>query len=228
MGPFKGLSAYQTVLFDFDGVLANTNSLKTDCFQRITSGWGNKVSSEFVEWHKENGGLSRYEKLAHFLNLLDPQPSVSKDLALKQLVEEFATCVRNSLKTLPETTNILGDWRIAMPSQSWGIVSGFDEEQLKALIDDLPLIQSDFFDLGVHGSPMSKFDIVERLISNNQLRYPIVFFGDGQVDYRCALEMGFDFGFVQGWSEWRPINDELLSFSVILETLDSLATELQL
>lgn len=225
MGNYKGIRSYPTVLFDFDGVLSNTNGLKSDCFRKVTAKWGERLSKDFVLWHQAHGGLSRYEKFTHFLRSAQtPNEHLGHELEI--LLNEFSLCVDKSLQVLPETTRILHEWRSALPDQIWGIVSGFDQKQLKDLIARLPSIEEKFFELGIHGSPRSKFEIAEQLSLSPGHSSPTIMFGDGSVDHKLALKMDYDFCFVSGWSEWDPTRDELSSFSLVIDSLDSLRQDL--
>ena len=54
------LSSYKTIIFDCDGVILNSNKIKTEAFYNVTATYGIEAANELVSYHKLNGGISRY------------------------------------------------------------------------------------------------------------------------------------------------------------------------
>ena len=53
-------------IFDFDGVLAESVNIKTEAFRKMYLSYGNDFAQKVVEFHKANGGISRFEKIKIF------------------------------------------------------------------------------------------------------------------------------------------------------------------
>ena len=49
-------------IFDFDGVICDSNSIKTSCLKKAVKNINSKAADEFEKHHKKNGGISRYFK----------------------------------------------------------------------------------------------------------------------------------------------------------------------
>ena len=49
-------------VFDCDGVILDSNLLKTIAFSKSLPEYPEKVS-KFIDYHKANGGISRYKKV---------------------------------------------------------------------------------------------------------------------------------------------------------------------
>ncbi len=62
----KKLKSYKNLIFDCDGIILNSNKIKTDAFKEVVSHYGDKVAEELVNFHVMNGGISRYEKFNYF------------------------------------------------------------------------------------------------------------------------------------------------------------------
>ena len=57
------LNKYETIIFDCDGVILNSNIIKTEGFFEFALSLGKKNAEKLVNYHIKNGGISRYEKI---------------------------------------------------------------------------------------------------------------------------------------------------------------------
>ena len=81
-----------TVIFDFDGVILESVSVKTDAFRSLFSFVPDHID-EIIEYHLSHGGVSRFDKFRFIY-----QDILKKDLSEEQfnfLSEEFAKLVYN-------------------------------------------------------------------------------------------------------------------------------------
>ena len=53
----------KNIFFDFDGVIAESVSAKTDAFEEMYLPYGKDIAAKVVDYHKLHGGVSRYENL---------------------------------------------------------------------------------------------------------------------------------------------------------------------
>ena len=54
------------LIFDFDGVLADSVEVKTEAFAQMYSQFGNKIMKNVINHHRKHGGMSRYEKFKFY------------------------------------------------------------------------------------------------------------------------------------------------------------------
>ncbi len=54
------LADYSTLIFDCDGVILDSNRVKTAAFFSAASPYGELVAAKLVEHHVAHGGVSRY------------------------------------------------------------------------------------------------------------------------------------------------------------------------
>ena len=59
---------YPTYVFDCDGVILDSNSLKSEAFRALASPFGAAAADALLEYHHRHGGVSRQQKLAWFLD----------------------------------------------------------------------------------------------------------------------------------------------------------------
>ena len=57
---------YKNIIFDFDGVLAESVQIKIEAFHQLYEKYGENIAEKVVEHHKANGGMSRFEKFPYY------------------------------------------------------------------------------------------------------------------------------------------------------------------
>ncbi|WP_323751846.1 HAD-IA family hydrolase [Marinobacter sp.] len=191
------LMHYKTWVFDCDGVVLNSNRIKTDAFYRAAEPYGEKYAQQLVDYHVQNGGVSRYIKFQNFLTNIVGRRACDKE-ELDHLLSAYADYVEQGLLSCPIAPD-LERLRNLTPETKWLIVSGGDQEELRSVFRRRGL--DDLFDGGIYGSPANKDEILASLKHENVILDPAVFVGDSQYDIEAAKRAGLDFIFVSDWSE---------------------------
>lgn len=193
------VTSYKTIVFDCDGVILNSNKVKTNAFYQATLSYGEQAARALVEYHVANGGVSRYKKFAYFLNTLAPQHAAEvSGSTLEELIDAYAGHVLQGLLTCDIAEGI-HELRKKHPNTNWLIVSGGDQAELRHIFAERGL--AEYFDGGIFGSPDTKDEILEREINNGNIQQPALFLGDSKYDYEAAKNAGLDFVFLTGWTE---------------------------
>lgn len=193
------LKNYTTFVFDCDGVVLNSNKVKTEAFYKATVPYGEAAAQAMVDYHVANGGVSRYKKFSHFLNQIvsvDAEPEKSQKL--EALLKVYAGFVHEGLLCC-EIAPGLEALREKFPDVRWLIVSGGDQDELRDVFVRRDLAK--FFDGGIFGSPDTKDDILNRELISGNIQQRALFLGDSKYDYQAAKAAGLDFIFLSGWSE---------------------------
>tara|TARA_B100001059_G_scaffold202953_1_gene211198 strand:- start:1031 stop:1693 length:663 start_codon:yes stop_codon:yes gene_type:complete len=193
------LTDYKTLVFDCDGVLLNSNRVKTEAFRQAALPYGVAAANALVAYHVANGGISRYAKFAYFLDhiVANSAPNVAGP-NLQSLLESYAAAAKAGLMECAVADG-LNDLRQATSEQNWLIVSGGDQTELREIFAARGL--DHLFNSGIFGSPDSKDVILEREQANGTIADRALFLGDSTYDYRAASGAGLDFVFVSRWSE---------------------------
>ena len=220
------LSSYSAFVFDCDGVVLDSNRIKTEAFRVSALPWGSDATDALVAYHVANGGISRPRKFSYFLESILPKhahAAVSRidGSGLDELLACFAQAVRDGLMSCAVAEG-LEELRAQTPGATWYIVSGGDQAELREIFAARGLDQ--FFDGGIYGGPDSKDLILAREIAGGTLRTPALFLGDSRYDYEAAQRAGLDFVFVSGWTEfneWESFvgNNSLEALSCLKEML---------
>jgi len=191
------LNHYKTWVFDCDGVLLDSNRVKTEAFYETARPYGEDKARMLVDYHVRNGGISRYVKFEHFLVSMVGREEVDP-AELGELLDRYAGYVKQGLRSC-EVAAGLAELRRNTQGARWLVVSGGDQEELRAVFRDRGL--ADHFDGGIYGSPETKDDILSRELASGVIEQPAVFVGDSQYDIEAASRAGLDFIFLSQWSE---------------------------
>lgn len=195
---------FSTLIFDCDGVILNSNAIKMEAYRRVTLPFGQPASSAMVDFHIENGGISRYAKFEYFVDFLLPTyvpDAIVRDRSefLKSLLAEFSAEVKAGLLQC-EVASCLMELRKAMPATRWLIVSGGDQVELREVAEQRGFAH--FFDSGIYGSPKDKHKIVADLMKAGMIQRPALFLGDSRLDHEVAKAFDFDFVFLHDWTDF--------------------------
>lgn len=191
------ISNYATLVFDCDGVVLDSNRIKTDAFYQAALPYGEAAAQALVDYHIARGGVSRYLKFQHFLDEIVPRSHAGPDL--EALLEAYAAAVRIGLMECGIAPG-LRELRATCPDQNWMIASGGDQDELRQIFAARDL--DGLFNGGIFGSPDSKEIILAREAQSGNLQTPALFLGDSKYDHIAAAGAGLDFVFVSGWSEF--------------------------
>ncbi|MEZ5465554.1 MAG: HAD hydrolase-like protein [Lysobacteraceae bacterium] len=189
-------------IFDCDGVILDSNSIKTEAFREVAAPYGKEISDAFVDYHRRNGGESRYVKIDYLREgLLGLTPDA---VEAGMLLDQFSAIVVDRLLTCPIADG-LEECRRMVPDSVWLVVSGSDQSELRAVFDQRGL--SSLFDGGIFGSPATKNEILSELDAKGVLRKPAVFLGDSRLDHEAAVSAAIDFSFLSCWTEFDGWQD---------------------
>lgn len=214
------ISSYKTLIFDCDGVLLNSNKIKTKAFYDVAKVYGHEPAQILQDYHVKNGGISRYAKFEYLLR--DILKKTIEQAELQQLLEKFAQEVKMALMNC-EVAEGIDELRVKNKHSKWLIVSGGDQVEMREVFETRGI--NHYFDGGIFGSPDTKDSILEREIENGNIISPALFLGDSKYDYQAATNSGLDFVFLTKWSEVKDYQswcceNEIVSRLDIVELCD--------
>ena len=195
------LSQYKSLVFDCDGVLLNSNSLKTDAFYKSALDWGTSPASDLVKYHIKNGGISRYQKFEYFMKSIItryPELCPLSGPSVDEMILRYEKYLDRGLMSCQITPN-LTELRKLTQTSTWSIVSGGKQDELCDIFRRRNL--NKLFDGGIYGSPSTKEEILIERLKESNLNFPALFLGDSKYDYLAARTAGLDFIFVSQWTE---------------------------
>lgn len=202
------LNKYDSIFFDCDGVVLDSNQIKSKAFYEVALKYGEDIAQEFVTYHKKNGGISRYKKIEYL------HKEISKDFSVEtydRSVNLFGEIVQKELicsKLVPGVKKFLN----SLSSQDLYIVSGGNQEELLNTFEKKDL-SGHFKAIG--GSPATKFEIIDKFKSK-KLYQTSLFIGDSRLDYEVAMHYKMDFIFIYGVSEFHDWQNFFQSKKVMI------------
>lgn len=188
---------YDLALFDFDGVLFDTNRAKTEAFRRALEDYPSDLVQQFIDYHETHGGVSRYAKLQYFFDrvLAKPISANTLEITLTRFAE-IGSALMSQASPLPGIRDVLTRSRDAdIPV---AICSGGDTGEISRLLS-----QHSLLDCFVHiwGNEYSKLEHAKSRIAPYYRH--VIFFGDSRYDLEVANAYGFEFVFVSTVTDWK-------------------------
>ncbi|PKO47688.1 MAG: HAD family hydrolase [Betaproteobacteria bacterium HGW-Betaproteobacteria-22] len=192
------LKKYQSIVFDCDGVVLDSNQVKTEAYFRTAKQLGatDAQAQALVDYHVKLGGISRYHKFEWYLREVLNQPITAQ--AVQALLDEFARELEVGLMECAVAEG-LENLRSETPQANWMILSGGDQQEIRTLFAKRNLVK--YFDGGLFGSPDNKDTVLAREIASGNLKLPALFVGDSKYDFEAATRAGLDFVFLSDWTE---------------------------
>jgi phosphoglycolate phosphatase-like HAD superfamily hydrolase len=200
----KDLNKYNFIIFDCDGVIFDTNKMKSNAFGNAVRNYPQEIIDEFVKYHQKSGGVSRYIKFQKFIT--DFLGVEFFEPLYQQLLSSYSKeCIEIYQKadlTPGYETLIL---KLKSIEKKLYVASGSDELELKEAFIKRGIYQ-DFE--AVYGSPKKKLECVNQIIKEHINECGVII-GDSFADYKAAEEAGLDFIFMQRYSEMTEEQVEL-------------------
>ncbi len=192
------LKKYKSIVFDCDGVVLDSNVVKTEAYFRTAKNLGanDAQAKALVDYHVRLGGISRYHKFDYYLREIVHQPVTEQ--AIQVLLDEFSRELEVVLMEC-DVADGLDALRAATPDAKWMILSGGDQQEIRTLFAKRHLAH--LFDGGLFGSPDNKDIVLAREKANGNLQFPALFVGDSKYDFEAATRAGLDFIFLSDWTE---------------------------
>ena len=192
------LKKIEFVIFDCDGVILDTNKIKTEAFKKTLNKYPKEKIDKLIAFHKENGGVSRKIKFEYFFNNIinDSDPKKVDDSLKKFKRISFQKLLLSRyIKGVLKFINILKKNNIKI-----FIVSGAIQAELRKIF--LLKNKKRYF-YEILGTPKNKIDNIQIILDKYSLDINKgIFFGDSYTDYISAKKFKIKFIFVKEKSEW--------------------------
>jgi phosphoglycolate phosphatase-like HAD superfamily hydrolase len=174
-------SEVDCILWDFDGVLMDSMPVRDKGFELVLASYPKAQVDELMQYHRQNGGLSRYVKFRYFFEKILNKPITEEEVQV--LAKAFSDIMLQSLLNpallIQEAWNFVKQKHLKIDMH---IVSGSDGKELNIICRHLNL--SDYFK-SIQGSPVAKRDLVKSILEKYHYKNPVLI-GDSINDLDAA------------------------------------------
>ncbi|MGB3114366.1 MAG: HAD-IA family hydrolase, partial [Candidatus Omnitrophota bacterium] len=191
----------EAIIFDFDGVIAESMDVKREAFRELFKEHREKVD-EIERFHMDNGGMSRYDKFRYiYKNILGRELSRER---FEKLCASFHELVVDKVVEAPFVKGAREVLDRSLGRYPMYIVSGTPEDEINEIVKRRGL--NKYF-IGIYGSPAGKAESINKILGENGYnRKKTLFIGDSKNDLQAAQETGVTFiarvaGQRQEWSD---------------------------
>ena len=176
-------------------------------------------TKRFILYHKENGGVSRFQKISVLHSIISSSLTILNPPSEKQLLDEFTQALDSSYKNSPFTEGF-HDFLREHRYNNIFVISGSEQYQLRSVFESLGILDA-FTE--VLGSPITKSNHLANLLS----KYPNTefngFVGDSLLDYQVAELYSIPFYFLSTYSECPYLTKMKLQTNLKFKTIYSLS-----
>ena len=176
-------SDWQAIIFDFDGVVVESGKIKTQAFAELYRPYGEDIVAAVVQFHTQNGGMSRYRKFRHFQEhfLLKPPLTETEEKQLDIRFSELVVEAVIAAEAVPGAVELIRQQSGKIPLF---VASGTPETELKVIVERRGL--TPYF-TEVRGAPALKKTIIADILSTHALSpESVLMIGDAMADLEGA------------------------------------------
>ncbi len=176
------LKNFNTIFWDFDGVIKDSVLVKSDAFKSLFSEFGDEVALKVKRHHEENGGMSRFDKLPIYIKW-------SGQALTSELVDEyekrFSTLVKQQVINSNWVDGVLNYLSSNYNRQNFFLISATPQNEIDEITEDTSL---NMYFHEIFGSPIEKSQAIKLILGKYDLECDnCAMIGDSYVDYKAAL-----------------------------------------
>ena len=179
----------KNIFFDFDGVIADSVNVKTEAFEKIYLPYGKEIAEKVINHHRENGGMSRFEKFK-----LYHKEYLSIDLdekGIDELSHQFSEMVTEGVVGAPEVKGSHDFLHKLKDTLNMFVITGTPTEESRYICKRRNIYNCF---KGIYGSPQKKGYWSKMILTESKLKpEETIFVGDAIADYQAAFETNLAF-----------------------------------
>ena len=183
------LRGIKGIIFDFDGVIAESVQIKTDAFAALYESYGTDIVRKVIEHHEANGGMSRFEKIK-FYHEFFLKKNITKE-EISDLTNRFSAMATDKVISAPYVPGALEYIKKCYKKYKLFISTGTPTEEMKQILTGRGISQ---YFCDVFGSPAKKIAHINNIISRYEMiPNELIFYGDSHTDLVAAEDANIEF-----------------------------------
>jgi phosphoglycolate phosphatase-like HAD superfamily hydrolase len=181
---------YRLIFWDFDGVIKESVSVKTDAYVELFRSYGIDVCSKIEKHHIENGGMSRFDKIPLYLKWSNVAPTTA---TVDDMCTKFSMIIKNKVINSAWVPGVEEFFRNNKKKYIFIMVSATPQNELKEICKSLKL---DEFFYEIYGSPATKSNLIKTSMLNYGVSADVcLMIGDAKADIDAAADNNISFIF---------------------------------
>ena len=177
------------IIFDFDGVIAESVQVKTDAFAEIYKNYGSDIVKKVVEHHEYNGGMSRFEKIKFY-----HESFLDKNITEEEIMDfanQFSDLVVEKVIAAPYVSGAFEYIQKSYKKYKLFISTGTPTEEMIQILKGRKI---DHYFSDVFGSPDKKTIHINNIRSRYGLKSnELIYYGDSKSDFDAAVNANIAF-----------------------------------
>jgi len=170
------------IIFDFDGVIAESVQVKTDAFVSLYKEYGDNIVTKVIQHHEANGGMSRFEKLKLYHKSYLNKAITNKEI--KELANRFSELVVGRVIDSSYVPGVLKYIQKCYEKYDLFISTGTPTNEMKQILIGRGI--AEYF-MGIYGSPEKKSVHISKIMSKYKYQPDeLIFYGDANTDIEAA------------------------------------------
>ena len=168
----------KAIIFDFDGVILESASIKTDAFAEMAKAYPAEIGRKFVDFHLSHMGISRKIKFQYLIeDLLGDSCTEDK---LDVLGQKFSEIVHSKILAAPFVPGAQKFLESSYNRLDFYIASGTPQEEMRQIAAERGIEK---YFKAIYGSPATKEEISKRIMqAQGYGKEKVLFVGDADTD----------------------------------------------
>jgi len=179
---------FDLVFWDFDGVIKDSVSVKTEAFAKLFETYGSKIQEKVISHHIANGGVSRRIKIDLYYRDYIGEPLSSDELESK--CNEFSEIVLHKVINSEWVKGVEEYIRNNTHDQTFYLVTGTPQNEIDYILDQLDILHCF---VRAWGSPHEKDKVISDIMGEYNSSKSAVMIGDSRTDFDAATSNNISF-----------------------------------
>jgi phosphoglycolate phosphatase-like HAD superfamily hydrolase len=181
---------YELIFWDFDGVIKESVSVKTDAYVELFRTYGVEVANKVKNHHLMNGGMSRYDKIPLYLKWAGLEQNESE---VQNFCGKFGSIVKNKVIASAWVPGVEDFLHNNKENHIFVLVSATPQTELEDICKSLKL--TGVFSR-IYGAPINKSDSIRTSMINYKVPpSSCLMIGDAEADIQAAQDNEIHFIF---------------------------------
>ena len=181
---------YELIFWDFDGVIKESVSVKTDAYVELFRTYGVEVANKVKHHHLMNGGMSRYDKIPLYLKWAGLEQNESE---VQNFCGKFGSIVKNKVIASAWVPGVEDFLHNNKENHIFVLVSATPQTELEDICKSLKL--TGVFSR-IYGAPINKSDSIRTSMINYKVPpSSCLMIGDAEADIQAAQDNEIHFIF---------------------------------